>query len=73
MASPRESSHDVSMVDSERIGDAIERVPSAASARRQKLVTGGLVVLGLAFAATGVAAVFTADSDAGAAALLTIG
>jgi len=40
---------------------------------RQRLVPSALAVLGLGLAATGVAAVFMAESDTGAAALLTIG
>ena len=40
---------------------------------RQRLVPSALAVLGLGLAATGVAAVFLAESDTGAAALLTIG
>jgi hypothetical protein len=43
------------------------------STTRQKLVSLALAVLGLALAATGVRAVFTTDSDSGAAALLTLG
>lgn len=44
-----------------------------ASPRRQKLVSRGLAVLGLGLTAAGVAAVFTTESDTGAAALLTVG
>jgi hypothetical protein len=57
-----------------------ERTPGSARTRsirpwttRQRLVSLALAVLGLALAATGVRAVFTTDSDTGAAALLTVG
>jgi hypothetical protein len=43
------------------------------STTRQRLVSLALAVLGLALAATGIRAVFTTDSDTGAAALLTLG
>jgi hypothetical protein len=43
------------------------------SMTRERLVSAGLVMLGLGLAATGVAAVFTTESDTGAAALLAVG
>src|SRR5690348_14860603 len=43
------------------------------SPHRERLVARGLTVLGLALAGAGVAAVFTTESDAGAAALLGVG
>jgi hypothetical protein len=61
------------MVTGERPTDGIETGSTEMSPGRQKLVSGGMLVLGLVLAAAGVAAVFTADSDAGAAALLAIG
>jgi hypothetical protein len=47
--------------------------PPTASRRRQQLVSCALTLLGLALAGTGVAAVFTTDSDTGAASLLGVG
>jgi hypothetical protein len=46
---------------------------STGSPRRQQLVERALTLLGLALAGAGVAAVFTTDSDTGAAALLGVG
>jgi hypothetical protein len=46
---------------------------STGSPRREQLVGRALALLGLALAGTGVAAVFTTDSDTGAAALLGVG
>jgi hypothetical protein len=46
---------------------------SARSRRREQLVGRALTLLGLALAGAGVAAVFTTDSDTGAAALLGVG
>jgi hypothetical protein len=46
---------------------------STQASRREQLVGRGLALLGLAMAATGVAAVFTTDSDTGAAALVGVG
>jgi hypothetical protein len=43
------------------------------SVTRQRLVSAGLAVLGLGLAATGIVAVFTTESDTGAAALLGVG
>jgi hypothetical protein len=40
---------------------------------RPWLISAGLIVLGLGLAATGIAAVFTTESDTGAAALLAVG
>src|SRR3954464_14015274 len=45
----------------------------AASSQREQRVERALILLGLALAGTGVAAVFTTDSDTGAAALLGVG
>jgi hypothetical protein len=50
-----------------------EEQSSKASTRRQKVAGGALALLGLGLAAAGVVAVFTTESDAGAAALLTVG
>jgi hypothetical protein len=61
------------MSNSERIAGPTETRSIGPSVTRQRLVSGGLVVLGLGLAATGVAAVFTTESGTGAAALLTIG
>src|SRR4051812_30791346 len=43
------------------------------SSRRQQIVARTVAVLGLALVGAGVAAVFTTDSDTGAAALLAVG
>ena len=61
------------MTNRERSVDAGERGSTEESPFRRKLVIGGLLVLGLALASAGATAVFTTDSEAGAAALLTLG
>lgn len=61
------------MSDSEPTVGPTESRSIEPSTMRQRLVPSALAVLGLGLAATGVAAVFLAESDTGAAALLTIG
>ncbi len=61
------------MANSQSAADAAEERSVAALPWRQKLIASGLTILGLGLAAAGVAAVITTKSDAGAAALLTVG
>jgi hypothetical protein len=61
------------MGNGERTAGSTETRSVGLSTTRQRLLSLALAVLGLALAATGVRAVFTTDSDTGAAALLTVG
>ena len=61
------------MASSQRLTDSTQPEWTGTSPQRHKLVSSGLAGLGLGLAAAGVAAVFTTESDTGAAALLTVG
>jgi hypothetical protein len=61
------------MSDRERTADSTEQGRRGPSVTPQRLISAGLAVLGLGLAATGIVAVFTTESDTGAAALLAVG
>jgi hypothetical protein len=61
------------MSNREPTAGSTETRSTESSITRQWLVSAGLAVLGLGLAAAGIVAVFTTESDTGAAALLAVG
>ena len=61
------------MANTQLVTETTDAKSSVASTPGQRLVTGCMAILGLGFAAAGIAAIFRSESDTGAAALLTVG